>query len=137
MGRSADQFLRGYDLTQAQLNVLIVLRYDHPDGCTQAELCRALSVRAANMTELIRRMESRDLITRGAHPDDERAWCVRLSRPGDLLLTEIEPVYYKLVEELMVGASQAELRQLSRQLEGFRERLEDLLDTVGAHSSSA
>lgn len=125
--KAGDRFFREFGLTQAQFNILIVLKYQRPDGCTQTELCAHMLVKGANMTGLVRRMIRDGLVTRDHHPTDERAWIVRLSRKGRQLLAEVEPEYYARVKALMGVHSSRELAQLAAQLEKTREAL-DLIE---------
>ncbi len=103
--KAGDRFFRSYDITQSQFNVLMVLKYQMPDGCTQTELCRRMLVKGANMTGLVRRLEARDLLVRDPDPEDERAWLVRISRKGRKLLQLVEPVYYRKIDHIMLAGA--------------------------------
>ncbi len=121
--KAGDRFLRAYSLSQTQFNVLMVLRYEVPEGCTQSELCRRLLVKGANMTGLMRRMEARRLLVREADPDDERAWRVRVTEKGRKLLQRVESIYYRRIDRIMAVHSKLDLERFARGLSKTQEAL--------------
>ena len=114
--KAGDRFFKAYGLTQSQFNVLMVLKYDAPKGCTQSDLSRRLLVNRADMSGLVRRMEKRKLLERDNTPGDERAWLVTLSSEGKGLLQKIEPPYYKKVGRVMGVHTAVESQVLSNLL---------------------
>lgn len=124
--KAGDRFFREFAITQTQFNVLMLLRYECEQGCTQTELGRRLLVKAANVTGLVRRLERDGLLVREPHPSDERAWWVRISGAGKKLLRRVEPAYYKRVQEVMGVHSGADLGRLSQQLDKTRQAVEGL-----------
>ena len=80
--KAGDGFFRNRDLTQCQFNILMVLKYEIPQGCSQTELCQRLLVKPADMSGLVRRMLRNNLVEREDDPKDQRAWRVRLTPPG-------------------------------------------------------
>ena len=126
--KTGDRFLSAYGITQTQFNVLMVLKYETPKGCSQMKLGQHLLVRPANMTGLVRRMESRGLIARHVVPRDERMWLVRISRKGLELLERVESSYYQKVEQVMEIHSNAELERLSSQMERTEEAVVHLVE---------
>ena len=131
MGKVADAYLRQFDLTQSQFNVLIVLAYERPSGAKQTELCEELLVKAANMTALVRKLEGNGLIRRGPHESDERAWWVTLTPAGRRLLKRVEPEYHRIVEELMAVHSGPELRRFAAAIDRTHRSLQRLVQGVG------
>lgn len=125
--KAGDHFFKQYGLTQSQFNVLMVLRYDAPRGCTQSELSRRMLVNRADMSGLVRRMRKRGLVEREEVPHDERAWAVKVSRRGGALLREVEPAYYQKVRRVMGGHADKENRAfavfLQRTQEGIRKHV--------------
>ena len=121
--KAGDRFFRTYGLTQSQFNILMVLNYGHPRGCTQTEVCHQLLVRPANMTVLMRRLEANGLVDRAADPADERAWKVTISPQGRKLLQTVEPGYHRTVDRIMGAHSDRALKTLFRQLERTQEAI--------------
>ena len=123
--KAGDRFFKEHGLTQSQFNVLMVLKYDTPQGCTQSELSRRMLVNRADMSGLVRRMEKQELVKRVDVPHDERAWTVKVSRQGKTVLEKIEPVYYAKVRSLMSvhtdRGSLAFSESLKRTQEGIRK----------------
>lgn len=119
--KTADSFFRRYELTQSQFNLLMVLKYQVPNGCSQAEICRRLLVKGANMTGLVRRLEASGLVVREPDPDDERVWQVSLTFAGRKLLGQVEPDYYAKVEQLLAVHTRKDLQSFLGLLESTRE----------------
>ena len=119
--KAGDRFFRSYGLTQSQFNVLMVLSHQTPRGCRQCELARRLLVRAANTTELVRRLAARGWIEREDDPADERAWRVRITEAGRGILRRVEAAYYRQIDRIMQVHSEKELSRFSAQLERTQE----------------
>ena len=128
--KTGDSFFREFGLSQSQFNVLMVLQYQRPEGCSQIDLCQHLLVRPANMTALVRRLESSGWIERTPNPADDRAWVVQITRSGRQLVKKIEPSYYAKVDRVLGGQSDAELKRFTQQL----ERTCAALNTEGVES---
>jgi DNA-binding MarR family transcriptional regulator len=118
--KTGDRFLHRYGITQCQFNILMVLKHEVPEGCSQAELCDHLLVKAANMTGMIRRLRRSGLVDRFDHPSDERARIVRLSKAGDAMLKRIEPEYYDIINKVMGVNTQRESKKFMTLLERTR-----------------
>ena len=123
--RSGDLFFRSQGITQAQFNLLMVLKNAPASGCTQTELCKQLLVHGANMTALVRKLSGRKLIARDTDPHDTRVWLVSITEKGKQLLREVEQSYFRVVDRVMGIHSSKELAQLLRQLQQTQEALED------------
>ncbi len=119
--KAANRFFGSHGLTQTQFNVLMVLKHQTPDGCSQRELCRRLVVNAADISALVRRMLARGLIDRQDHPTDTRAWLVHLSAKGGQLLNRVEPLYYQQVEQAMRRLSPHQVSSFARLLDQVRQ----------------
>lgn len=123
--KEGDRGLRPLGLTDAQLNVLMLLKYQSsPDGINQTRLGQMLLVNRSNVTGLIDRMEQAGWVERLADPTDRRVNLVRLTGDGQKLLGKAERVYYARVDEVMNALSAKEHAQLCRILERVRARLQ-------------
>lgn len=115
--KAGDRFFADFGLTQVQFNVLMVLKYDAPGGCTQRALGELLLVDAADVTGIVKRMLAQGFLTRENHPSDNRAWIVRLSPKGKEILARVEPPYYATVDRVMSLHGPRDLALLERLLE--------------------
>jgi DNA-binding MarR family transcriptional regulator len=93
--RRLRQALEEIGLTYVQtilLAGLAQLRRGAGPPITQASLARHSRVHEMVTSQVIRVLEKRGLIIRGAHPQDYRAWDLSLTPEGDELLEKVIPV---------------------------------------------
>ena len=124
--KAGDRFFRAFGLTQAQFNVLMILRHESPEGCSQMELCRRLLVNGPDMSELARRMFRRGLLRREDHPRDERVWIIRLAPNGERLLDRVEPDYYRNIRKIMRTHSERQAVTLRNLLDRTERAIEEV-----------
>ncbi|MBL8538556.1 MAG: MarR family transcriptional regulator [Hyphomonadaceae bacterium] len=88
---ATDRFANLVDcaLTLRQFAVLSAIA-DHP-GLSQNDLVRATGVDRSTLTDMIRRLETRGLITKANSSADKRAHSVALAPPGAQLLAAATP----------------------------------------------
>lgn len=80
---------------------LILETISRGDGLPLVFLARTLRVSKQNMTGMINRLQSLDLIDRVGDPADLRSSPVVLSRRGRVLLDRIRPAYEEWTTQLM------------------------------------
>jgi DNA-binding MarR family transcriptional regulator len=95
---------------------------EHPEGQTQASLCKAIKASPMNVSDVAERLETAGLITRETDPGDSRAKRVRLTRAGEDLLLRMRGIAGGILEKALDGLSQAE-----------RDLMKDLLGRVVAN----
>jgi len=83
-------FLKEYDLSPVQYNVLRILRGAGVDGATCSQIGERLLTRDPDITRLLDRMEARGLIARERSSEDRRVVITRISRPGLTLVDRID-----------------------------------------------
>lgn len=106
--------LAEHGLTPTQLGVLEAILHKGP--LTQRELGRKVLTSAGNMTDVIGKLERRNLITR-CHPEaDRRSLLVDLTPAGRALIERVFPVHAQDIAEAMAGLSAAELDRLGQLL---------------------
>ncbi len=126
LGKEADRVLQGFGLTQAQFDVLMLLRYQTAEGSAdQTTLGRMLVVNRANVTGLVDRMERDGLVTRAGDALDRRVKRVRMTSAGARMLARAEQVYAARIREVMAGLTPADLAALCRSLEAVRTALRE------------
>lgn len=103
---SARQF-RGYDLSQAQFDVLAQIGAS--EGLTQQELATRLLVTKGNISQLLARMEQHGLIRR---VQDGRCNGLHLTDAGRELARTVVPAHEALISELLAPLTDDEQRHL-------------------------
>lgn len=123
--KRADEFFRGFGLTDVQFNVLMLLTHQSgPEGgLSQAQLSGMMLVNRANITSLIDRMEKANLVTRTASPGDRRYNIVKMTGRGKKLFAKVEPLYAKQVEKIMTCLKEPEQKRLITILGRIRSKL--------------
>jgi DNA-binding MarR family transcriptional regulator len=126
LGKEADRVLQGFGLTQAQFDILMLLRYQTADGSAdQTTLGKMLVVNRSNVTGLVDRMEREGLVTRIGDPADRRVKRVRMTPAGGRALERAEQAYAARTREVVAGFTPASLAELCRSLEAVRTALRE------------
>jgi MarR family transcriptional regulator, organic hydroperoxide resistance regulator len=121
--RAEAEFLKPYNLTAAQYNVLRILRGAGPEGLPCSEISDRMIARDPDVTRLLDRMEAKDLVQRCREQKDRRVVTARISETGLSLVNEISEI--NLVEDrLFRDFSDEDLDRLNDLLEKARERAE-------------
>jgi MarR family 2-MHQ and catechol resistance regulon transcriptional repressor len=97
-------------LTVTQFGVLEVLLHKGP--LPHREIGRKVLTSAGNMTDVVRKLEARGLVTRGAVQGDRRQVAVDLTASGRALIEQLFPRHAADIAAAMGGLSTAELVQL-------------------------
>jgi len=122
--KEADRLLRPLGLTDAQFNVLMLLKYQSRGGqMNQTHLGGMLLVNRSNVTGLIDRMEKAGWVERGADAGDRRVNMLRLTAAGRRIVERGEKAYFRWIERLSGASSEDEQSRLCRLLEQVRLRL--------------
>ena len=121
------QILRGFGLTEAQFNVLLLLK-DKERDLTQTDLGERLGVTRASITSVLDRLEGKGLVRRNKVPDNRRIYHVALRASGLALLEKVEPVYRDNMARVMGGFAADECLRLTGSLERVRETAGDISD---------
>ena len=124
IGKISNTFFSKHHITEAQYNVLIVLKLES-QALTQMEIGERLVTSRANMTSLVDKLEKKQYVTREEVKDDRRAYKIHLTDQGKRLLDKVERAYVDKVEEIMTCISGAECKTISRSLERLRTKLRE------------
>lgn len=125
--QSLQRDLRPLELSLAQHDVLVGIRSN--PGLTQRELADVLYVVKSNVTSLLKKLETRGLVTRTPDQEDARVNRLTLTAAGDALAVRSLAVQRQIVSAMMGPISAAELTTLGQMM----ERVGQALD---AHASS-
>jgi DNA-binding MarR family transcriptional regulator len=113
------EFLKPFDISAAQYNVLRILRGAREDlACGQ--IAERMVSRDPDITRLLDRMEMRELIGRARDGEDRRVVKTRITRKGLRLLEEIDPLIAAHHRSQFAGFGDKKLRQLVEWLEQIR-----------------
>lgn len=114
-----EELFRDVGLTEAQFNVLMVLRYsDAPP--TQVELGRKLVVSRASVTSVLDRMEKKGLIRRRTVAGNRRIRRIELTAAGKEALDRVEPPYRKRLHAALAPLGERDCENLLAVLERLR-----------------
>jgi len=117
--RSVQDLLKPYKITHAQFNVLRILNGKYPEACNPGEIVDVMIEKMADVTRLLDRLKSKDLIRREVCPSNRRKLDVYITENGKKLLAQIEPAIQKHHAEFH-RLTPAEAEQLSALLDKFR-----------------
>lgn len=105
------------ELTYPQFLVVVALLRE--DGLSMGELAEMLCLDASTLTPLIRRLESRGLVTRARSAEDERRVLLHLTPAGRDLSGPIGEVQRSVASQIPLTLDEAvTLRDLSQRLVG-------------------
>lgn len=112
--------LAPYGVTQAQYNVLRILRGRHPDRYTCSEIGERLLDRTPDVTRLLVRLEARGLLRRQRAEHDRRVVEVEITPEGLDVLGRLDAPVQDTIERVGRHLSDDELGALSALLETLR-----------------
>lgn len=118
-------FFRNFDITDAQYNVMVVIKLENRK-LTQVEISERMVSSRANITSLIDKLQKKGYVRRLPVEGDRRVYQVQLTAKGIKKVDEVEPKYIKTVEKNMKCVSADESRNLSRLLGKIRNTFKDI-----------
>lgn len=113
--------LRQYDLTQAQYNVLRILRGAGEGGLNASDIAGRMISRDPDVTRLVDRLEKRGLVDRWRCSEDRRVVWTRISQAGLDLIGPIDAPLNELHRRLLSHMSPEKLETLIALLEEARD----------------
>lgn len=87
--REVQAILKAFGLSQAQYNILRILRGAGPDGLSCTELGTRLVTFDPDVTRLLDKLEARGLVVRSRDNSDRRVVTVRATVPGTTLASDM------------------------------------------------
>lgn len=138
--KTIDETLQPHSLTYLEYAVLATLRVSRePHGLAPGYLLSRLLCSSGGLSNLLKRLENRNLIQRAADPKDGRGVLVKLTRLGQKLADESMPSHAATEIDLISMLDQDErdvlARLLSRMLVGNAPEL--MLATLEGRKSAA
>lgn len=119
---------RRFGLTEAQFNVLFVLRHKER-MLTQSDLGKRLLVTRASVTSVLDKLEKKGLIRRSVVRGNRRIYHVDLTAEGLELINEVEPLYRKSIQLVLKDFDEEACRELIVNIEKIRARCHLLDDS--------
>ena len=122
--RVLNTLLAGRGLSLAQHEVLATIR--HHDGLTQNELSERLLVVKSNISALIKKLESRNLVRRVVDPEDSRSKRLSLTDDGYRLVQRSFELQNRVVEAMTAVFSDDDLIRIGAVMGRVSDALDDL-----------
>lgn len=119
LANAGAEIFRGYDLTEAQFNVLLALKYKDRE-LTQSDLGKRLVITRASVTSVLDKLESKGLVERRSVPGNRRIYHVEMTPKGRQMVEQVEPVYRDAIHRILAGFRDKDCRTLSGLLERVR-----------------
>jgi DNA-binding MarR family transcriptional regulator len=123
LSREVAAVLKAHQLSEAQYNVLRILRGAGPEGLACSEIGHRLVTRDPDVTRLLDRLERRALITRGRDPADRRVVTARISAAGLARLDTLDLPVRQAVERMLAPLGARRLGTLIELLELARAQV--------------
>jgi len=111
------------DMTRARCAVIVFLAQH--EGTNQAALADILDIRPSSLVRLLDRLETGGYVARKLDPQDRRAHVLMLTSKSLPIVDAIHDLVRKSDDELRVGLSKSEARQLHALLCRIRSNLAD------------
>lgn len=110
------RLFKQHGLSNSSYNVLRILRGAHPAGRRCGEISKDMVVRVPDVTRLIDRLVTADLVTRERAVDDRRSVLVRITRKGLRVLERLDDPVIGLHKEHLGHLSRGQLDDLNHLL---------------------
>ena len=104
--RHAERSIVSLDMCISDFGVLEVLLHKGPQSVS--EIGRRVDLTSGSITTAIDRLETRGLVSRGAHASDRRACVVRLTSEGKTRITRVFAGHKDTMDRAAHGLSKAE-----------------------------
>jgi DNA-binding MarR family transcriptional regulator len=121
LGQANAAFLRDYDLSPTQYNVLRILRGAEPAGATCSQIGERMINHDPDITRLLDRLESRGFITRDRSKQDRRIVISRITPVGLELVSRMDRPVRAFLKARLGRLGPHGLTVLIEQLEQVRE----------------
>jgi len=113
--------LRAHGLSDQQWRVLRALDADGPQRASDLSVATLLS--GPSLSRLLPGLESRRLLRRRAHPEDQRATRISITPEGSRLVATIAPASEAIYAEIAAAVGETSLETLYRLLDETTERI--------------
>jgi DNA-binding MarR family transcriptional regulator len=119
--KRSDVFFSQFGITDAQFNILMVLKYNGGVQVSQQDLSARLVVNKSNVVGLLDRLESNGLLSRKSDARDRRLNHIVLTAKGKKLVEQVEGAYFDEIDKLLSALSKEETQVAIAALDKLRE----------------
>lgn len=112
-------FLKKFDITPEQFNVLRILRGSHPNTLMLAEITARMIDKSSNCTRLVEKLRQKNLVKREICEDNRRQVDISITDKGLTLLKKIDGEV-SVWDEAAERISKADAKELNRILDKLR-----------------
>ena len=112
------EFFKSFGITGQQFNILRILKGQFPKSISGTEIKSRMLDRNSDVSRLLDRLASKNLITKQTCPNDKRASDVRITAEGLSLLNEINKIEK---QDRVLSLSDEEAERLSDLLDKARD----------------
>jgi len=124
MKNFAGKVLKPNDLTLEQLHILKNMCVD--SGMSQRQIGEIANKKAANITRMLDRLESKDLVERRENPEDRRAASVFLTHKGEDLVNKVIGTFDFFSSKFLKGISLEEQEIIRNAFKKMTSNLEEM-----------
>ncbi len=117
LNREVAAVLKPHQLSEAQYNVLRILRGAGEAGHACSEIASRLVTRDPDVTRLLDKLEARELLARSREHADRRVVTTRITAQGLALLKTLDRPMREAVERMLAHLPARQLRALTNLLE--------------------
>ncbi len=121
----ADRNLQKYNLTAAQLEILVYLKCSGEEEIHQRQIENWFQLKNPTVTGLLNRLEEKGFIVRRMNPADKRYRVIELTEKGEQILGEMWEEAQGMENKIYSGLSEEELHTLSRLLDRILNSLSE------------
>ncbi len=115
-------FFRNHEITEAQFNAMMVLKYAE-QLLSQQELSERLLTDKSNVTALVDSMEKMNLVRRRKERADRRIYRIKLTDKGLEVLGNIENSYREQIHDIMSVFSPGEMKSLTEKMVRLQQKI--------------
>lgn len=117
LNEGLEKTLAQVGLNNSKFNILMIIRFvGGENGIQQNEISKQLLVTASNITKLLDKLETDELITRNNKDGDRRVKIIKITEKGSGLIDKIWVDYNKTVNALTPNMTDDELDALTDKL---------------------
>lgn len=113
-------YLKKFDITPEQFNVLRILRGSHPKKLMLSEVAGRMIDKSSNCTRLVEKLRQKNLVQREICEDNRRQVDISITDKGLTLLRKLD-AEAALMKSIMDKLTKTEAKELNRMLDKLRE----------------
>jgi MarR family transcriptional regulator, 2-MHQ and catechol-resistance regulon repressor len=108
--RYSETFVRQYDLTPAQFDVIATL--GNTQGLTMGDIGEKTLITKGTLTGVVDRLEQKGLVTRATPPESRRTVVVQLTTEGTALFEQVFPAHLSDIKQHLTPLEASEMELL-------------------------